>query len=153
MFQVGIKKSLTNMKTLILALALLFGGHKSFCQDWIYVSSDIKGDKVFVKSTYVSKGGDFGNTDVIKVWTRRESKVGSIVKNGKEIKVYNVKIMILREYNCSDKTTKLISQTTYNSKGIVIETFKVPDYEQEWTEVVPESIGEAVLDKVCELFN
>jgi hypothetical protein len=141
------------MKQILIAFLLLFVGQKSFSQDWIFVSTDSEGDKTYVKSKYVKKGDEFGNEDVIKVWLKRESKVTSIYKKGKEVKVYNAKELILREYNCNTRQTKLIMVTTYNSKGSLVDTQKIPDYEQEWQDIVPDSIGEAIIDKVCELFN
>jgi hypothetical protein len=135
----------------ILILTLLSITAKA--QDWIFIDSSVNSDIFYVKSTYVTKRQDFENNTIIKVWTKREAKVATIVKNGKEIKVYNVRILQLKEYNCTQQQTNIISQTVYNSQGKIIDSFQFQDYEQKWNDVVPESIGQAVLDKVCELFN
>lgn len=122
-------------------------------QDWIFIDSSVNSDILYIKSKYLTKRQDFENNTIIKVWIKREAKVATIVKNGKVIKVYNVRILQLKEYNCTQRQTNIISQTVYNSQGKIIDSFQFQDYEQKWTDVIPESIGEAVLDKVCELFN
>ncbi len=141
------------MKPIIFILTFLFVGHNSISQDWVYIGTDVKGDKIWIKSKYVSKRGDYNNENIIKVWDKKKSKINTIIKNHKEVKVYNVEILTLCEYDCKEKRRKLITKTIYNSKGDVIDSFTIPDYLQDWTEIVPESVGETILENVCELFN
>jgi hypothetical protein len=41
----------------------------------------------------------------------------------------------------------------YDRSGGVVDSWTVPTYEQEWTDAVPESVGEGILDEVCAYFG
>lgn len=113
---------------------------------WIYVGSTTEGSaKFFLNSLYVSKDGS-----VIKVWTKIESKKESIYKNGKALNYINVTSLYLNEFDCSDRMSKINSVIYYDSKGTVI---KSSDEETNWANIIPDTIGESILRKVCELFN
>lgn len=141
------------MKSLLIALALLFFGHTSFGQDWIYVSSDKDGDKWYIKSTYVKKDG-FGNAgDNIKIWTKKELKKTTVKKGGKTLTYTNAKELQLIIVDCTDRRIKIVTTTVYNSQGKSVDSYTYEEYEQEWMDVVPDSMGEVMLDKICELFN
>ena len=140
------------MKPFLLFLFMVLTS-KIFSQEWIYVGQDIKGNKTYCQSQYVSKGGNFGNENIYKVWTKKVCKSTFIYKNGKNVAVNNVYILCLSEYDCSEKREKIIYTSTYNVNGNLITSYKVPEYLQEWDEIVPESIGKAIINKICELFN
>lgn len=73
-------------------------------------------------------------------------------KNGKANTLLNGFEVDLAEYDCSEKRNRLLSYVFYNSKGSVVSDYEFEDYETKWNTVVPESIGEMLLNKVCELF-
>ena len=142
------------MKTLLLTLTLLFVGHKSFSQDWVYAGADSDGDKWYVKSTFVKKEENFGGSgESIRIWTKKEINKKTIRKGGKTLTYANVKELQLIIADCSDRKLKFVTTTVYDSKGKVIHSWTLQDYEQEWSDVVPDSMGEAMLNKICELFN
>lgn len=152
MFQVGTKNFLIKiMKAIILLISVLLIGHKSIAQDWVYVGADTEGTKWYVKSSYVSKDG-YSNSG-IKIWTKMESKKTTVKKNGKTLTYTNTKELQLIFADCNDRRIKFVTTTVYNSQGKVVDTVTLEDYEQEWKDVVPDSMGEAMLDKICELFN
>lgn len=140
------------MKPFLLFLFIVLTSKVS-AQDWVYIGQDVKGNKSYCQSKYVSKGGNFGNESIYKVWTKKVYKSTFIYKNGKKVAVNNVYTLCLSEYDCSEKREKIISTSTYNTSGNLIDSYKVPEYLQEWNEIVPESIGEAIINKICELFN
>jgi hypothetical protein len=140
------------MKAFILLISVLFIGHKSIAQDWTYVGSDTEGSKWYVKSSYVSKDG-YSNSGSIKIWTKKELKKTTVRKNGKTLTYTNAKELQLIFADCTDKRIKFVTTTVYNSQGKVVDSWTLEDYEQEWNDVVPDSMGEALLDKICELFN
>lgn len=141
------------MKTLIILISVLFMGYKGIAQDWLYVSSDKEGSKWYVKSSYVSRDGYDGNSGNIKIWTKKELKKRTIKKKGKTLTYTNAKELQLIFADCSDRKIKFVTTTVYNSEGNVIDSWTLEDYEQEWNDVVPDSMGEAMLDKICGLFN
>ncbi len=136
------------MKALIILISVLFIGQKSVCQDWVYAGSDAEGTKYYAKSSYVSK--DYGK---IKIWTKRESKKTTVKKNGKTLTYLNAKELQLIVVDCSEKKIKSITTIVYNAQGKVVDSYTLSDYEQEWIDIVPDSLGEAMLEKICELFN
>jgi hypothetical protein len=140
------------MKFTILTLCLLFLGLTTFCQDWVSVGADTDDNKWYVKSTYVKK--DLYSGGGIKIWTKQESKQMTITtKSGETVKLTNAKELQLIVVNCKERKMKLVSSTVYNSQGKMVSNLTLQDYEQDWIDVVPDSMGEAMLDKTCELFN
>lgn len=65
----------------------------------------------------------------------------------------NAKELQLVIADCNDKKIKIITTTVYNAQGTVIDNYTYEEYEQEWIDIVPDSMGESMLDKICELFN
>jgi len=141
------------MRTLILALVLLFFGQSVFCQDWIYVGTDKDGGKWYLKSSYVKKGDLSALEDGVKIWTKKESGKTTIKKGNKTFTYTNVKELQLIVADCTDKKIKIITSSVYNSQGKTIDSWTLKEYEQEWVDVVPESVGEMLLNKICNLFN
>jgi hypothetical protein len=140
------------MKSTVLLAILLIVTLSSFAQDWVYVSSGADETKWYVKSEYVKKG-DYDSKDNIRIWTKKELKKTTIKKSGKNVTYTNVQELQLIVADCSERKIKFVSGTVYDSQGKLIDSWSVPDYSQEWADVVPDSMGEAMLDKICELFN
>lgn len=137
------------MKALIIALTFLLIGKTSFCQDWIYVGTTQRDTtNWYVKSKFVKKEGD-----QIRIWTKTEIKKKEIIKDGKTSTYTDVIQLVLMVADCKERKSKNVSTTIYDSEGKVIISLTIPDYEQEWIDVVPDTIGETVLDKICELHN
>jgi hypothetical protein len=133
-------------KKTILSTLLILISTLSFSQNWVYVSTATDGSKYYIRN---SSTDEFGNK---KVWSKIISKTMTYTKKGKTYSLPNGYVIYLDAYDCDGKKSKLISGVYYNSKGTVAHSFSIEDYEQEWKDVVPDSIGEALLDKVCELF-
>ena len=110
-------------------------------EEWIFVSESTNGDKHYIRNFYEEK-----NQTTMKLWTK-------VIKK-KEIfnkKVYyNVKMICLEEYNCVDRENRTFSVTNYDSKDRIIDNYEWQEYESNWHTLVPESIGEAVLNYICE---
>lgn len=141
------------MKSLIIILSLFFFGQTSYCQDWISVGTDSGGNKWYIKSSYVKKEGYGDSGDNIRIWTKKELNKKTIKKNGKSLTYTNVKELQLIVGDCNERKIKFVTTIVYNSQGKLIDSYTLEEYEQEWQDVVPESMGEAILDKICELFN
>lgn len=57
----------------------------------------------------------------------------------------------LSEYNCIQSQTRVLSVTDYDKKGNVIKAlnFNKGNSNQEWDYIVPGSIGEQIINKIC----
>jgi hypothetical protein len=141
------------MKTFIILLSFLFVGNKGIAQDWVLVGADSDNNNWYIKSSYVSKDGYDGTSGNIKIWTKKELKKTSVKKNGKTLTYTNAKELQLVFADCNDRKIKFVTTTVYNSAGKVISSWTLADYQQEWIDVVPDSMGESMIDKICELFN
>jgi hypothetical protein len=115
---------------------------------WIFVGGDNSDTDWWIKSEYASKDFSFGNP-LIKIWTKRYEKTSKI----KNTVYKNVKVLMLQQFDCKNKKHKILSVVYYNSAGKVIETASYDEYVYGWDDVVPETMGEIILNKVCEMFG
>ena len=113
--------------------------------EWIDARTLANGDKLFLKSSYVSK-----NESLIKIWAKKEFKKMSLNKNGRRITYKNGTSLALFEINCNDRKVKIDSNIYYDSQGNIIER---SDAVGDWENAIPDSNGEFILDKACSLFN
>ena len=125
----------------------------SFAQDWVYVGADSDENKWYVKSEYVKKGSLDDSENSFRIWTKKELKKTTIKKNGKTLTYTNVKELQLIVADCEERKIKFVTNTVYDSQGKIIESNTLLDFLQAWVDVVPDSMGEAMLDKICELFK
>ena len=98
---------------------------------WVYVVSSDEGTKVYLENTYKER-----SNGVKVIWAKYVSKDGT----------YNLHLI---EYDCQQgkhRTTEFIS---YNRIGAVIDS-QSRTYAT-WETPVPESIGEALFDEICEV--
>jgi hypothetical protein len=86
---------------------------------------------------------------MIRGWERTKYKTPRRAKNGKTY----VSVMVQTRYDCDARRSMSTRGIHYDRSGGVVISWTVPTYDQEWTEVVPESVGEAVLDEVCAYFG
>jgi hypothetical protein len=132
-------------KFILFALFILISNY-TFSQDWQYAGSSQSGNMYYLR--------DAGTSDIgyRKYWLKTVAKNLSYIKNGKNINLTNGYSMELFEYNCSSKQIKLLSIYHYNSSGKVVYSLTIPFYRTEWTDVLPDSVGEMILDKACVLY-
>jgi hypothetical protein len=74
------------------------------------------------------------------------------IKGNKTYTLIDGYCLQLKEYDCSSRQYKFVSVAYYNSKGVPVSSHNYNDFLTEWEDVVPESVGEMLLDKACELF-
>lgn len=141
------------MKSLILSFITVFAGLISYSQDWVLAGSDKEDNNWYVKSSYVKKEESILGDEEIRIWIKKEWKKKTIKKAGKSYTYTNAKELMLVVADCENQRLKFVSSTVYNSEGKVVDNWKRQDFEQEWTDVVPDSVGEGLLKKICELFH
>lgn len=87
------------MKTKLLIFAFLLFSFNVFSQDWIKVTEDTFGNKYHIKSSIVSKGGEYGyEKSIIRIWTKETYKKMTDNTTSKEKVYHNPYIIILMEY-------------------------------------------------------
>ena len=112
--------------------------------NWISILSQ-NGQLWFLKSTIESKDGA-----IIKIWIKEELKNKTLKKNGKATNYTNVKMLMIGEFDCSNKMSKFNSTIYYDSKGNVLQR---ANDETDWENITPETIQELLFTKVCDRFN
>jgi hypothetical protein len=55
----------------------------------------------------------------------------------------------LREYDCDETRSRLLSFIRYGKDGKPSESYELEDKEAKWKHAAPDSVGEAVLETVC----
>jgi tetratricopeptide (TPR) repeat protein len=133
------------------SLGRMYANQKLKEKEWTYVGVANDGDRFYVKSSYLTK-----EEGIVKIWVKSISKSASFYKYGKKFSYNNVKKMLLYEIDCTELKIRASSSVWYNTSGNVIYNNDTgfDEYDEgSWKHVVPESIGEAIYKKVCELFN
>ncbi len=131
---------------ILLIITFLTISQISFSQNWIYAGSATNGNKYYVRNTSTN---EIGNK---KVWSKTIGKSLKYSKKGKIYTLLNGYCIDLHEYDCNGKQMQLLSYVYYSSNGTPVHSATLASYEVEWIDVIPDSIGEMLLEKVCELF-
>lgn len=113
---------------------------------WIKISSSSKGEW-FMYNTEVTK-----ENDEIKIWIKNEAKSLTIKKYGKSKLYTNTHSLWLCLFNCTSKAYKILQTKDYNSKGELIDSQTIGEYE-DWETVAPQTVIAMILSKVCERYN
>ncbi|KAB7732001.1 hypothetical protein F5984_07225 [Rudanella paleaurantiibacter] len=131
------------MKSLFIILFTFLVTHSS-AQDWIYVSTGVNHDKFYIKLGGVTENG------YLKVWTKTLKKSLKYTKRGKNYSIPNGFVIDLNECDCKNRRSRFLSGVYYSSKNIVVHSEDVDEYDLKWFYVSPDSIGEKILDIVCQ---
>jgi hypothetical protein len=134
------------MKRIILSLLVMFCFSPLFSQvindtSWVYVGKSANGDDYYVRSKNVEKIGS-----QVKVWTKIVYK--SWQKIGNTYYVQPIQLR-LEKYDCSRAKQKLYSFSYYSNDGKLLETDKREEWETEWVDIIPDSMGEAKYNVIC----
>ena len=119
-----------------------------FSQTWIYFGSSIDDlNKHYIRSACVSNDG------TIKVWEKIISKKLTYINNQKSKTIINGYKILLKEYDYYGRKMKIHSVLTYDINGKLVDSFTLENYSNSWQDVVPESIGEMMMNRAFELFK
>lgn len=132
-------------KRILTIILGLFISTQSFSQTWTYVGKNAKSELYFIKK----HSETYGST---KVWIKHISKITEYYKRGKTY-IVNGYTLTLYETDCTDRKLNLRTVNTYKSDGTFVDTYSKEEYQNDWTEVVPDSIGEMFLEKACEILQ
>ena len=139
------KPNVKVMKHVILFILIIFT-IQAKSQDWIYVGNGKNGSKYYIRNSSIKENYNS------RVWVKTIANKIQYNKNGKTYDLINGTSLNHYEFNCSLRQMKLLGYAYYNSKGNVVQSKSYNEYLTDFQDVLPESIGEMLLNKVCELF-
>jgi len=144
------------MKTLSLILFVILLSLQSIAQNnaWVKIYYNDKFE------LYVNKDRLTWNGNICNAWMKRIYKEGEAKKEqiAEKIKRGGANVekwldwqftIINCEYDCSAKKERLRQIIDYTKEGEVIENFTWDNHE--WDGMVPETVGETIINKICEL--
>lgn len=138
-------KSLAISIMFVVSYNLAFSQNENNTKQWIYVA-DGSDSKIYVYSEMVGTDDIEGG---IKVWLKYKFKNKKVGR--KQYPNCEMKQLMLIE--CTERKLMLKKYIFYSSSGVVIKSSEPYEESYEWDNVAPESVGEAIVKKVCELFN
>lgn len=124
------------MKKFLFITTLLIGANL-FAQDWEYITSGEDNNKFYYKP----------NTDDT-AWIKEVSE--KLVTYDKDQKTIDGYRLTLYKFDCSKRQIGGIQIITYSKSGKMLKTYTLPEYSVQMNYVVPESIGESILNSFCE---
>lgn len=142
------------MKQIVILSFILyfFSINNTYSQEgWILAGTNTNSKETYyINSTYISN-----ENQLIKVWTKTVIEKVVMVSKGKSKikKIITSEKKVLWEFDCENQKLMLHYGITYDNLGNASKTYSPADYEKEWVVMVPGSVGEALLNKACELYN
>lgn len=125
---------------LVAAVAALTTTTSATAADWWFIDSiGPKGKQVTI---FLDADGIVSRGSIKQAWDFR------IRETADEEGVRKTKI--LQSYDCENRTLTLLSWVSYGNNDRFIDSERIPSYQQERNDVVPESVGELVWKYVCE---
>lgn len=115
-------------------------------EKWILITENNKGDKYYLRNEMVDKIGN-----IIKIWVKSEHKKLAVKKGNRSVESDNITLVVLIEFDCSQKRQRFLYYKKTDAKGNVVESNQM-DY-PEWQIIAPDTIAEKMISKICEQYN
>jgi hypothetical protein len=113
-------------------------------QAWKFVTKSNSGTNWYFRESTAT------NSNYKKAWTKNiPTKLIFTNRKGKLVTAKNGFCVDLQLYDCAAMKTKTQSIAYYDAKGSVLEIVTFNDLESEWLDVLPDSIGETIFNKIC----
>ncbi len=110
---------------------------------WQYCSTSKSGDKYYLRSSPESINIE---DKQVKIWVRCICRTFTYGK-GKVAK--NAILRSLYIFDCKEKKEKTLYLVLSSASGVTLDE---SDYEDDWKVIIPDSVFEAVFEKVCSLY-
>ncbi len=133
---------------IILSQFIMYENNKAYASNWITISQD---GKSFIDTSSISSHYCLGN-NCYSVWLKHLNKGDD---EDKEINAYLGKVWWYKKVqyviNCQKKeiATKSIAFYDLHDEPITEGIKTLPDYNLSWESVIPETIGEGILNTAC----
>lgn len=88
----------------------------------------------------------------VRVWIKTkpsDEEIRNLIKTLGENYKNVASEMYYNELDCTEKKIRILSSAYYSKDGKVISTDNFPDAVAEWMFIIPESMGNALYEKVC----
>ncbi len=90
------------------------------------------------------------NNSIYSFWTKILNNKNQVFLDDE--KFYNKKIwykMARTLIDCKNKTLAIKSYAIYDLKGQIIDAHEVPEYQIQWSSIIPETLGELYYNGIC----
>lgn len=137
------KSWMTIALLLSLALPAAHGAEES---DWIYVAFGHDNSELLVRPRTIVQSGD-GRKAWFKT-TYPEKKQTPAYAKTVDIS-YHLHSISLNYFRCDVRTMATVQTTYYDDKGAVVGSYEMEVKDARFSEVVPDSVGEEMLEFIC----
>jgi hypothetical protein len=132
----------------LIVLVFCFVSVRALSQEWIPIGETISHAKFFIRSTYVSKGKDIlHQIKFIRIWIRTEYEQKEI-KGQNYINPYSLN---LYDVDRANQKLRMVSATVYDGEGKVLTSDDFGEFK--FTNPIPDTMEETIVNKVCEMFG
>lgn len=117
-------------------------------QNWLYAFRTNDNSKIYIQKY------SYKNSSDSKYWIKTVGKSIEYysAKLRKNIKIAGSSI-VLWDINCNEKKYAILTGNTYNSKGSLVDNFKVSENLLEWKYTFPDTNGEILINFACNLLG
>ncbi len=120
-------------------IGLFFACAKTEKSDWkFYAESET------VKAYYNAESINHTSEGFVQVWDKYV-----FIKKTIQREEIMKQTKVLNEIDCANKRSRLLSVTSYNTYGEVIENYNFDKSPSDWTDITPDSIFENLYNIVC----
>ena len=134
------KVKVTASLALVAALLLPISHSQAVTRNWQLASTSTTGTRAYIDTatwSYVD-----GEPSQILFWRKDTGLTGRLFGRLQSSQIGR------QVYDCADDTWLIGPTTTYDRRGVAI--YSSTTWSDQWQDVIPDSVGEAVRDFVCE---
>ena len=140
------------MKWTLALFVFFLGIAPAIASNWISIGTSSANSRYYLDTDSVRSGSQF-SLKYIVAWIKVDStlnKTASVNMGGKaNIRRHIAESKILYHIQCDEHKMRIASYVDYDASGAVLASRNF-DFAGAFNPVVPESVGELILDRVCE---
>lgn len=137
------------IRLLLITIIFLSPSIKGTAQNWFYIGTSQGEGKYYVYyKTEKPELDIFNESNSFNIWVKIEEKTFKYFNGAKQKTYYNVVVKYLYHVNCNTNSISKKHVVVYDAKGELITS---EDFYEMDSVVVPESMGESILEASCML--